>query len=155
MRVNEAKSVSEIAVELGRTWPAIDAVWRLRCIGMLPNEVLQRIHDRRSWSDKEEMRLLELLSAGLTATRDICVQFSSRTREAVYSKFYRVKRNLKTAETRRVLSQSPELQGTQGMVPVCAGIQLMVMAGRSWSHSDSKTDRQPLSFWALAITIQS
>ena len=83
MRLNEAASLSRIALELERTVGAICKIWYTRCKHLISKESWEAIRSQRQWSKKETSHLLELHRQGTMSRKDVRLQFPSRSEHAV------------------------------------------------------------------------
>lgn len=78
-KLNEAKTLAEIASELGLSYAHVLHLWRSQCTPTMPKEMLDTFRWRRTWSPNEMDRLLELQRRGTLCLRDAALQFPSKT----------------------------------------------------------------------------
>jgi transposase-like protein len=79
MRLKEARSFKEIALEFKLSQQSITDVWRTRCLRLVPKEAQELIKVHRLWSQKETDHLMKLHREGNLSTRDVALQFPSKS----------------------------------------------------------------------------
>jgi hypothetical protein len=79
MRLKEVRSFKEIALEFNSSQQSITEVWRARCLRLVPKEAQELIKMHRLWSQKETDHLLKLHREGTLSTRDVALQFPSKS----------------------------------------------------------------------------
>jgi hypothetical protein len=89
MRLKEAKTSIEVAEEFKCNPRAIEKLWSDQREAILSQEVRDSIARHRFWSPDEMTHLLELHRRGILCTRDIALQFPSKTLGAVMNKCVR------------------------------------------------------------------
>jgi hypothetical protein len=89
MRLREAKSYEEIAIELGCSVQQVDTFWYRHCQPTLSEEARESIRRQRGWTLQEMEHLKELYRCGTMQRREVVLQFPSKTKEAVFSKIKR------------------------------------------------------------------
>jgi transposase len=89
MRLKEARSFKEIALEFNCSQQSVTEVWRARCLRLIPEEAQELIKMHRLWSQKETDHLIKLHRKGTLSTRDVALQFPSKSLTHVRQKCLR------------------------------------------------------------------
>jgi transposase len=83
MKLKEAKTFAQIGSELGLSLVQVAHLWRTQCTTTMSKETLDTFRSQRAWTSNEMKHLLELQSRGTLCTRDVALQFPSKTLIAV------------------------------------------------------------------------
>lgn len=93
MRLNEAKSCGDIALELDRSLYSITRVWDNHCVRRLSQDDIDSIRRQRNWTPKEVKHLLQLHRRGKMLQSEIALHFPSKTLNTVRIKIVRLQLN--------------------------------------------------------------
>lgn len=93
MRLKEARSFKEIALEFKVHQRSVSEAWYSRCLPLVSEEAREMIRLQRIWSPKEIDHLLRLHRKGTLTTREAALQFPSKSMRQVQS--YCARRMLK------------------------------------------------------------
>lgn len=88
LRLKEAKTFAEIAVDLNCASRPLKALWARRVRPFLSKEERESLHAQLKWTPEETKHLLELQHRG-TMIDDVFLQFPSRSRHSVHCKITR------------------------------------------------------------------
>jgi transposase-like protein len=92
LRINERKSLKDIAKDMGRPGRAVTQIWRRRCKHLLPEDVLQGLRPSRAWSSEDDEILVKLYNEG-KKFHEIQAYFPKKTLGATKLRLYSL-RNL-------------------------------------------------------------
>lgn len=91
LRLEEAKSLAEVALDLNCTPILVRYLWYKRRLPLLSQEARDTVHKRIHWTPEEMKHLTELHNRGTMKPRDIALHFPSKSHIAVRSKLQREK----------------------------------------------------------------
>jgi hypothetical protein len=125
MRLNQRKTLPEVAIQLGRTYPCVQNAWSYRCVPLLSEEEVRSIHasSKNWWTAKELEHLMELYNRGNLAQKDMALHFPSRSKSGVLKMIHQMKsRNeeemYKPSEPKHASSRrSRQHSSTRGLQP--------------------------------------
>ena len=79
MKLKEARTFKEIALEFKVSQYSIAEIWQIRCLPLVSKEAREMISLQRHWSPKETDRLLRLHRKGTLSTSEAALQFPSKS----------------------------------------------------------------------------
>ena len=100
LRLKEAKTFHEMAVDLNCSPAALTSLWSKRVRPILSKEELNAINLQTKWTPGEMKHLLELQHRETTID-DAALQFPSKSRRAVYTKIHRERLRFPGEPTRK------------------------------------------------------
>lgn len=125
MRLNQRKTLPEVAIQLGRTYPCVQNAWSYRCVPLLSEEEVRSIHaaSKNWWTAKELEHLMELYNRGNLVQKDMALHFPSRSKSGILKMIHQMKsRNeeemYKPSEPKHASSRrSRQHSSTRGLQP--------------------------------------
>ena len=145
LRVNENKSLREIANELGVSHTHIINTWNKRCKYLVPGDVLQKLRPSNAWTSEDDDLLVALYNSG-TKPRDMKPHFPGRTKGAMKERLYALQR-LRVLSKRQTHASPALMKSLKKELEPYVGARL--------SKADSKRIREqfPVSRAALNATL--
>lgn len=89
MKLKEAKTLHEIALELKTSALRVVTLWRYQCAPRISQDMKDTLARRRVWTSHEAEHLLELHRRGTLCAKDAALQFPSKTFAAFKTKCIR------------------------------------------------------------------
>jgi len=93
LRINERKSMRDIAVMMERSERSITYTWYLRCKHLVPEEVLKGLRPSSGWTAKDDDLLIKLYNEGRKMS-DINAHFPNKTVRATEKRIYALRNSL-------------------------------------------------------------
>lgn len=90
MRLKEAKSRGDVALELDRSLYSITYAWFEHCVKRLSQDDINTVRWRQNWTPEEVRHLLQLHRRGTMVQREIALHFPSKPFNAVRIKMSRL-----------------------------------------------------------------
>lgn len=88
LRLKEAKTIPEIAVDLNHSQGGLMRLWQRRCLPILSKEARDSIYSQNYWTPAETEHLIDLHARGTTYD-DVLLQFPSKSRKSIQHKVTR------------------------------------------------------------------
>ena len=126
MRLNEGKTMREIAIRLGRSYACVQWAWGQKCSPLISEEALSSVQaaSKNPWTRNEIEHLEELYNGGKLTLKKMLLHFPSRTWKAMTTQLYSI------AHPRRRLPRPPKTsvpthasQGQSQEPPSPGGVQ--------------------------------